>query len=120
MNLKNFPTLSKILSNKTFSVFEGPLFEGAKVRVKTTTAPDGSYYPDPATAELLLPDITSKESEMVDSNFSMTVKKEFEDKYAMTRTYAFTFEISDMKFSPLENGMVRPVFTQKLKEFTHE
>jgi hypothetical protein len=111
--------LAKIITagEKAFSEFEGPLFERATVDVGMTETPDGNMIPDPTTAKLKLPDITVKDSQAVKPDFTLTVKRSFLDKYATTRSYAFTFEVKNTKFQPLPNGLVRPAFEATLKEY---
>lgn len=121
MNSKRYPLLASILAGtrKAFADFEGPLFENASVEVKTKKNPEGRSLPDPTTAKLVLPNIQAVESERIPEKFQITVKREFEDEMAMAQTYAFTFQVSDMKFEPLANGQVRPRFNAELKEYKH-
>jgi hypothetical protein len=110
--------LSKILaSDRAFSDFEGPLFERATIEVRETVRPDGTSSPDPTSAKLILPDIQSKDTENVSQKFQITVKKKFEDNQAMVKTYQFTFQVTDIKFEPLGNGMVKPRFKAELKDY---
>lgn len=104
-------------SQKSFSEFEGPLFERATVSFDTEEALDGRTLPVPSTAKLHLPDITEKESQTVSPNFLIRVKKSYEDNKAVVRTYQFTFNVYEISFAPLPNGLVRPKFKAELKEY---
>lgn len=115
----SMPTSLFAHAEPTFADFEGPLFEGASVSVKEEVKPDGSSLPDPTSAKLELPNITAKEAEQIPEKFQITVSKKFEDNKAMEKAYAFIFQVSDIKFEPLANGMVRPKFTASLKEYKH-
>lgn len=122
--MPRYPMLERVLAGEDLPdlegpIFEGPLFAGADVKAEMKLNPEGRSLPDPTTAKLYLPDITAKESEQVQENFQMTVNKKWTDDRAIPKAYAFTFEVSDMTFAPLKNGMVRPTFQQKLKEYKH-
>jgi hypothetical protein len=106
-------------SDAAVSIFEGPLFEGAKVKAEMKVNPEGRHLPDPTTAKLYLPDISAKEAEQVPTDFQMSLTKNWTDDKAIPRAYKFTFAISGMTFEPQKNGMVHPKFEQTLKEYKH-
>lgn len=115
----SMPTSLFAHAEPTFADFDGPLFEGATVDVREETKADGSSVPDPTSAKLELPNISAGEAERIPEKFQITVSKKFEDNKAMEKAYAFIFQVSEVTFEPLANGMVRPRFTANLKEYKH-